>query len=122
MEWVNARFTKPWRAEQAVAYLDDLAEFDTTDVWSALYHLYSQGIEFAPTGSKLKARALTERRQSALEDRYDNPALPVPVRESGWLVNDDGERETGLEHIRRVHAAKGPCGNPRCDIHKEATV
>ena len=123
--WVEARYPKAWAAEQNVAYFDDLNGFDISDVWSALFTLYDRGSDFAPTGSKLKAAAMDERRASALRDRYDTVALPEPVTRpiGSWLEKwYPDETVTWTEHIRRVHADGYPCQSRLCDIHNEALL
>lgn len=120
VEWIDQRFTKGWHPEQAVAYYEDLERFDASDVWSALYYLYDQGRDFPPTGSKLRARTLTELQMAAERDRYDHVALPEPaVPGDGFFATlYPGERVSGMEHIRRWHAKHQPnCTNPACDIH-----
>ena len=122
--WVEARYPKAWAAEQNVAYYDDLHGFDISDVWSALLTVYDRGSDFAPTGSKLKAAAIVERRASALRDRYDSVALPEPTPDElpadGWIARRyPGEQVDGTEHVRRWHTEKGPCGSKFCDIHSQ---
>lgn len=120
VEWVNARYQKGWKSEHDVAYFDDLHDFDISDVWSALFTIYDKGSDFAPTGSRLKAAAIEERRASALRDRYDTVSLPEPVTRpiGSWLEKWYPEETVSwTEHIRRVHKTKGPCGSRMCDIH-----
>ena len=121
VSWIEARWTKGWHAEQAVAFFYDLNDFDASDVWTGLHDYYNQGEAFPPTGSQLKARALDARRQSAIQDRYDTVALPEPVTDNtGWIARlYPGETVTAVEHIRRVHRQRGPCGSRFCDIHQQ---
>ena len=122
--WIDTRWPNQWHAEQAVAYYHDLDEFDASDVWAGLYHLYNQGLRFAPNGSQLKAATISERRQAALEDRYDSVALPEPVETETGRIGRlyPGETVDASEHIRRVHESKGPCGSRFCDIHTDQPV
>jgi len=120
--WVEARYPKAWAAEQNVAYFEDLEQFDASDVWTGLFGYYEEGTAFPPTGSQLVSRARTSRRQAAVEDRYDQPALPEPVLKpvSSWLTKwYPEETVTWTEHIRRVHADGYPCQSRLCDIHNE---
>ena len=122
MDWVKVRFpTNEWHPEQAVAYFDDLAQFDATDVWAGLIAIYEQGSAFAPTGSQLVAAAKTERRKAAEADRYR--ALPepkgVPYRSAeNWVTKRFGVELSTMDAIRRIHAEQKSCGNPSCDMHQ----
>ena len=120
--WVEARYPKAWAAEQNVAYFEDLEQFDASDVWTGILGFYETGSAFPPTGSQLVSRARESRRESAVEDRYDRPALPEPVvmPVDSWLTKwYPEETVTWTEHIRRVHADGYPCQSRLCDIHNE---
>lgn len=123
VDWIEARWPDQWRQEQIVAYYEDLQAFDASDVWSAVYRWSNEGNDFAPKGSRLVVWSNEERRQTALDSRYDNPALPEPaklqVREGSIADLYPGEVVSGYEHIRRVHTKHGPCGSRYCDIHAE---
>ena len=119
--WVEARYPKAWAAEQNVAYFEDLEQFDASDVWTGILGFYETGSAFPPTGSQLVSRARESRRESAVEDRYDRPALPEPVvmPVDSWLTKwYPEETVTWGEHIRRVHATKR-CESKFCDIHSQ---
>ena len=122
VKWVDDRWPNQWHPEQQVAYYDDLAAFDASDVWTALFAENQKGIDFAPKGSRLIAGANESCRQTALNDRYDSVALPVPVEEPRTYESHldkwyPGETVSWTEHIRRLHADGYPCQSHLCDIH-----
>lgn len=125
VDWVDARWpAKPWHPEQAVAYFDDLARFDPTDVWAAMYGLYEKGMAFAPNGSQIVQAAIAEQR---LSKRPDLQALPAPDRRdpTSWDKFSErrfGEVVSGSEAIRRIHAQQKTCGSTRCEVHHPETV
>ena len=120
-EWVDDRWTKGWPPEAQVAYFHDLRDFDPSDVWAAVMHLYEQGTDFAPTGSKLLATCIVERRATARPDRQALPVPePEPVFQSDYAQRRFGESMTGMELVARIHAEK-PCQQTDCDMHQEAS-
>ena len=126
VEWVDARWPNQWKPEQDVAYYHDLKDFDASDVWTGLIDEYNRGIDFAPKGSRLVAGAIKSRKQTALDDRYDTVALPVPVVEEPRTYESHldkwypDEQVSWSEHVRRLHAKGRPCNSRLCDIHNEA--
>ena len=119
--WIEARYPKAWKAEQVIAFYEDLEQFDASDVWTGVYGFYSEGSAFPPTGAQLASRARESRRDAAVEDRYDRPALPEPVTMpvDSWLTKwYPGETVTWGEHIRRVHKTRR-CESRFCDIHSQ---
>ena len=120
VDWIGKRFPDhPWAAEQALAFYDDLAEFDASDVWSGLYSLYEEGQRFAPNGSQLLKAARSERRREA---RPDQNALPETTEDrvsDVWRKVSEtkfGEVVSFQEAIERIHAER-PCKTRTCPIH-----
>ena len=124
VDWVQQRWPNGWHDEQDVAYYDDLKRFDASDVWVAVFAIYSKGLAFPPNGSMIMAKVLDKTKDRAEQARYDTPALPAAVGGlpvGGWLDKwYPGERVSWSEHIVRVHASKGPCGSRFCDMHVKA--
>lgn len=119
--WIGERFPDTgWKAEQQVAYFDDLAAFDAQDVWVGILGYYEKGERFAPTGSQLVSRARDERRRSAQEDIYR--ALPEeagePTTWNQYTQRRFGEELTPMQVIQKLHADQ-PCTNEDCEIHYE---
>lgn len=102
--WVDERFPGGWRPEQAVAYFRDLEEFDSSDVWAAVYSTYEKGREFAPNGSVLRSAALAERARDAR--REYRPELPEPDVEkislADYTTRRFGEVLSAQEMIERI--------------------
>ena len=126
VDWIDQRWPNSWRPEQALAYLEDVSEFDASDVWGGVYAYYGKGVAFPPNGSQLVAAAREERRQAAVADRYDQPALPEPVEKvvesylNKWYPND---KVTWTEHVRRNHRKRHQdCTNRFCDVHQQHPV
>ncbi len=120
--WVDDMFTKGWTPEQATSWYSDkrtgLKEFNSSDVWAAVYHLYESGRDFPPNGSTLLARCITERHTSARADMYRG--LPEPRGKPdpmGWIVKRFGETLSGMEVVERIHASMRPCANKDCQLH-----
>ena len=119
--WVNSRYPNGWKAEQNVAYYDDLARFDISDVWSALFTVYGRGLGFPPNGSQIMAQIAIDVKGKAEQARYDRPALPEPVTMpvDSWLTKwYPDETVSWTEHIRLVHATRR-CESRFCDIHSQ---
>ena len=127
VDWVDNRWPNSWRPEQALAYLDDIKDYDASDVWGGLFAYYNTGQAFPPTGSQLVARARDERRATAIQDRYDQPALPEPVEVkpveswlNKWYPTED---VSWTEHVRRNHRRRDQsCTNRFCDVHQKDPV
>ena len=120
VEWVGDRFpNKPWNAETAVAYFYDLEQFDVTDVWAGLHHLYEEGQAFAPTGSQLLYTTRKLRRESAFTERYEAKALPAATGSvwSVWAKEKFGEDLTAIEMIERLHRESTTCKSSSCPFH-----
>jgi len=120
VDWVNARFPhSPWHPEQAVAYFQDLNEYDPTDVWQALHGWYAQGQTYAPGGSVLVAAVRTLRRRNALDEQMRQ--LPEDVGEvirwSDYAERRFGERLSWSEAIPRIHAER--CRDESCGCRAE---
>jgi len=122
------RWPNQWTPEQAVAYYDDLHDFDAVDVWAAWHKLNESGIDFAPKGSRLLALTLEERRESARRDMWARPSLTAgeePVASwKAYATATYGEPISQLEAVRREHRklpASACAGmrraRPYCDIH-----
>jgi hypothetical protein len=63
VSWINPRFAgREWTGQQIRAYYDDLKQFDAADVWAAVHQLYAKGLDFPPSGSKLRSAAIEIRR------------------------------------------------------------
>ncbi len=121
--WVVTRFPdKPWHKEQATAYFNDLSEFDTADVWAALYHLYEQGQRFAPNGSQLVNATIKERRKAAQDNLYRQglPETSGPIMDwETYTTKRFGEALSVQETIERIHRTMPPCRNRECRQHYE---
>ena len=124
------RWPNQWTPDQAVAYYQDLKDFDAVDVWAAWHRLNESGIEFAPKGSRLLELTIEERRESARRDMWQRPALTAgeePVASwRAYAISTYGEPLTCEEAVKIEHG-KLPASmciglrlvKPFCDIHKE---
>ena len=125
VEWVGDRFpNNPWVAETAVAYFYDLEQFDVSDVWTGLHHLYEEGQSFAPTGSQMLMATRKLRRRYAFTERLEPTALPEPKGDvwSVWAKEKFGEDLTAIEMIERLHKESTECNSPSCSGHVKVTV
>jgi hypothetical protein len=95
VEWVDVRYPKSWRAEQAVAYFHDLKRFDPSDVWTVVLREYERGRDFAPSGSVLLAGCLDERSRTAREEMYRKELPEVPRSEKLFSLAEFAERRFG---------------------------
>lgn len=121
LEWIGKRFPDhPWTAEQALAYFDDLREFDASDVWAGIFALYEEGQRFAPNGSQLVKAARTEQRRTARDAQYALPESTERPPSDAWTRASkrmfDGEVVTIQEAIERRHRER-PCKTRTCPIH-----
>jgi len=116
-QWVGEHWAKGWPPEHQVSWYTDLEDFDASDVWAAVHHLYEEGRDFPPNGSVLLARCITERRLTAKADQYRGLPEPRGVPDpKNWIVRRFGEDLSGLEMVERIHKERPACGNKTCDL------
>jgi hypothetical protein len=121
------RWPNFWTKEQAVAYYQDIRDFDAIDVWSAWHLLYSQGRDTPPNGSMLQAVARQEARRSR-DTGYHRLELPDPDTVTVWETYSQQTygRVVSMQQAIRTEHAKLPADqcaglrsyNRHCDIHK----
>ena len=117
----DKRWPGHWTPDQAVAYYQDLREFDAVDVWSAWNALNDSGREFPPNGSLLRSRSIDERRAAAKRELWNRPQLERQNGTVSWQTFATGTYETpvGLwEAARLEHETWSGCRSPYCDIHR----
>jgi len=120
-DYIDERFHKGWTPEQATVIFKELADFDTSDVWTVLNNLFNAGSQYAPTASVLKARCLDERHKSARADKYRGLPEPrgVPLA-SSWIEAQGAV--SGDDLVRQIHAKQNRCLSTGCDIHYGASA
>ena len=114
------RWPNQWTPSQAVAYYQDVREFEPTDVWSAWHALNDSGREFPPNGSLLRSRAIDERQASARRELWDRPQLVNPDGTVTWqtYAMKTYGKPLGLgDAVRIEHSRLQACRSPLCDIH-----
>ena len=125
VEATDARWPGHWTPQQAVAYYQDLREFEPVDVWAAWHRLNDSGREFPPNGSLLRSKAIDERRETAKRELWARPALGTSERVVAWKTYATatyGEPIELWEAARREHETWNNCKSPLCDIHDNQRV
>ncbi len=118
--WVKEHWPKGWPLEHQVTWYTDLEDFDDSDVWSAIHHLYEEGRDFPPNGSVLLNRCIYERQQTARADMYrglpETVGAPMSTTWEAYTKQRFGEVMSVEATIVRIHRDR-PCLTETCDIH-----
>lgn len=128
VEETEKRWPDDWTPEQAVAYYQDLKDFDVIDVWAAWHKLNATGLYKAPQGSMLLSGTIQERRESAQRDRWNRPKLePGEEQTITWTIysTEVYGMPVGFKEAIRLEHAKIPASlcaglrraKPYCDVH-----
>ena len=95
VEWVGARFTRPWTQKQVEAFYYDLRGFSLGAVKEAVHALYGKGLTRPPTGSEVLSLVL----QITRDD--DQGKIPMadcrhrPVDDEGYCTACGGFPKLG---------------------------
>ncbi len=95
VDWVGARFTRPWTQKQIEAFYYDLRGFSLGSVKEAIHALYAKGLTRPPTGSEVLSLVL----QITRDD--DHGKIPMadcrhlPVDDEGYCTACGGFPKLG---------------------------
>lgn len=81
VDWIAARFTRPWSQKQVEAFYYDLRQFSLGATKEAIHALYAKGLTRPPNGSEILSLVL--------QITKDNELDKIPMDECRHLPMDD---------------------------------
>ena len=86
VDWIGARFTRPWTQKQVEAFYYDLRGFSLGAVKEAVHTIYSKGLTRPPTGSEILSLVIQISKDGELDKSPMDDCRHRPIDDEGYCT------------------------------------